>query len=60
MPACAFEADEAIEEGVKTKWLTRVEEIIGPSRTVEGMTLDKHGIRGKRSNAMLPFDRSQS
>ena len=43
MPARAFEADEAIEEGVKIKWLTSIKEIIGPSLTVERMTLDENG-----------------
>jgi formate dehydrogenase (NADP+) beta subunit len=43
MPARAFEADEAIEEGVKIKWLSSIKEIIGPSLTVERMTLDNHG-----------------
>jgi formate dehydrogenase (NADP+) beta subunit len=43
MPARAFEADEAIEEGVKIKWLTGIKEIIGPSLIVERMTLDDNG-----------------
>lgn len=43
MPARAFEADEAIEEGVKIKWLTSIKEIVGPSLTVERMTLDENG-----------------
>ncbi len=43
MPARAFEADEAIEEGVRIKWLTSIKEIIGPSLTVERMTLDENG-----------------
>jgi NADPH-dependent glutamate synthase beta subunit-like oxidoreductase len=43
MPARAFEADEAIEEGVKIKWLTSIKEIIGPSLSVERMTLDGNG-----------------
>ena len=43
MPARAFEADEAIEEGVKIKWLTSIKEIIGPSLMVERMTLDENG-----------------
>ena len=43
MPARTFEADEAIEEGVKIKWLTSIKEIIGPSLTVERMTLDENG-----------------
>ena len=43
MPAHAFEADEAIEEGVKIKWLTSIKEIIGPDLTVEMMELDANG-----------------
>jgi formate dehydrogenase (NADP+) beta subunit len=43
MPARAFEADEAIEEGIKIKWLTSIRQIVGPSLTVERMTLDDHG-----------------
>lgn len=43
MPAHAFEADEAIEEGVKIKWLTSIKEIAGPELTVEMMELDAHG-----------------
>jgi NADPH-dependent glutamate synthase beta subunit-like oxidoreductase len=43
MPARAFEADEAIEEGVKIKWLTSIKEIAGPSLRVERMRLDANG-----------------
>jgi formate dehydrogenase (NADP+) beta subunit len=43
MPARAFEADEAIEEGVKIKWLTTIKEIVGPDLTVEMMELDTNG-----------------
>ena len=43
MPAHAFEADEAIEEGVKIKWLTSIKEIAGPELTVEMMELDARG-----------------
>jgi formate dehydrogenase beta subunit len=43
MPARAFEADEAIEEGVRIKWLTAIKEISGPSLKVERMTLDENG-----------------
>jgi NADPH-dependent glutamate synthase beta subunit-like oxidoreductase len=43
MPAHAFEADEAIEEGIKIKWLTTIQEIIGPELTVEAMALDANG-----------------
>lgn len=43
MPAHAFEADEAIEEGVKIRWLTTIREIIGPDFIVETMELDAEG-----------------
>jgi formate dehydrogenase (NADP+) beta subunit len=43
MPARAFEADEAVEEGVKIKWLTTIKEIVGPDLTVEIMELDANG-----------------
>jgi len=43
MPARAFEADEAIEEGIKIKWLTTITEIVGPELTVEMMELDANG-----------------
>ena len=43
MPARAFEADEAEEEGVKIKWLTTIKEFVGPELTVERMELDAHG-----------------
>ena len=43
MPARGFEADEALEEGVKIRWLTTIREIVGPSLVVERMTLDAHG-----------------
>ena len=43
MPAHAFEADEALEEGVKIRWLTSIKEIVGPSLTVERMELDDQG-----------------
>ena len=43
MPAHEFEADEAIQEGVKIKWLTSIKEISGSSLTVERMTLNEHG-----------------
>jgi formate dehydrogenase (NADP+) beta subunit len=43
MPAHDFEADEAIEEGIKIKWLTTIKEIVGPTLTVEMMTLDEAG-----------------
>jgi NADPH-dependent glutamate synthase beta subunit-like oxidoreductase len=43
MPAHAFEADEALEEGVKIRWLTSIREISGASLTVERMVLDANG-----------------
>ena len=43
MPAHGFEADEALEEGVKIKWLTTIKEISGPELTVERMDLDADG-----------------
>ena len=42
MPAHAFEADEAIEEGVKIKWLTTIHrECTGSDLTVEKMELGR-------------------
>jgi NADPH-dependent glutamate synthase beta subunit-like oxidoreductase len=43
MPAHAFEADEALEEGVKVRWLTSIKEVAGPSLTVEVMELGPDG-----------------
>jgi NADPH-dependent glutamate synthase beta subunit-like oxidoreductase len=43
MSAHTFEADEALEEGVKIKWLTSIKEIVGPTLTVEAMELDGEG-----------------
>ena len=43
MPAHAFEADDALEEGVKIKWLTTIKEISGSDLTVERMALDDSG-----------------
>jgi formate dehydrogenase (NADP+) beta subunit len=43
MPARAFEADEALSEGIKIKWLTTIKEIVGPELTVEMMELDADG-----------------
>jgi NADPH-dependent glutamate synthase beta subunit-like oxidoreductase len=39
MPAHAFEADEAIEEGVKIRWLTTIKDFDGESLRVERMDL---------------------
>ena len=43
MPAHEFEADEALSEGVKIKWLTTIREIAGPTLTIERMELDAKG-----------------
>jgi NADPH-dependent glutamate synthase beta subunit-like oxidoreductase len=43
MPAHAFEADEALAEGLKIRWLTTIREIVGPNLTVEVMALDANG-----------------
>ncbi|HVB69613.1 MAG TPA: NAD(P)-binding protein, partial [Acetobacteraceae bacterium] len=43
MPAHAFEAEEALSEGVKIRWLTTIREIAGPALTVERMTVDAEG-----------------
>ena len=43
MPAHAFEADEALEEGIKIKWLTTIKQISGAELTVETMELDAAG-----------------
>jgi NADPH-dependent glutamate synthase beta subunit-like oxidoreductase len=43
MPAQALEMEEAVEEGVKIKWLTTIKEIVGPDLTVEMMELDADG-----------------
>jgi NADPH-dependent glutamate synthase beta subunit-like oxidoreductase len=43
MPAHTFEADEAIEEGVKINWLRTIKEIDKNSLKVEEMELDKNG-----------------
>jgi len=43
MPAHPFEADEALAEGIKIKWLTTIKEISGSELTVERMELDENG-----------------
>ncbi len=43
MPAHGFEADEAIEEGVKIHWLRTIKEIDQTRFTVEVMQVDEHG-----------------
>ncbi len=43
MSAHAFEADEALAEGVKIKWLTTITAIDASALTVEKMRIDEHG-----------------
>ncbi len=43
MPAHAFEADEAMEEGVKINWLRTIKEIDEITFTVERMAIDEQG-----------------
>ena len=43
MPAHDFEAEEAIEEGVKINWLRTIKEIDCTTMTVEVMELDENG-----------------
>jgi len=43
MPAHAFEADEAIEEGIKIKWLTTIKDFAGHTLTVERMDIGPDG-----------------
>jgi NADPH-dependent glutamate synthase beta subunit-like oxidoreductase len=43
MRAQAFEADEAMEEGVKFKWLTTIKGMEGSDLTLEQMELDANG-----------------
>jgi formate dehydrogenase (NADP+) beta subunit len=43
MPANAFEADEALTEGVKIKWLTTIKAIEGGDLTIERMRIDEEG-----------------
>ncbi|HET7220693.1 MAG TPA: FAD-dependent oxidoreductase, partial [Vicinamibacterales bacterium] len=42
MPAHDFEADDAIEEGIKIHWLRTIKEIDGTTLRVEVMRLDEH------------------
>jgi formate dehydrogenase (NADP+) beta subunit len=44
MPAHPFEADEAIEEGVRMHWLRTIKAIDGRTLTLEVMTLDADGF----------------
>ena len=43
MPARAFEADEAVEEGVEIKWLSTIREMSGSQIMIERMELDSEG-----------------
>jgi NADPH-dependent glutamate synthase beta subunit-like oxidoreductase len=44
MPAHTFEADEAIEEGIRIHWLRTIKQIDGTTFTVEVMKLDDRGF----------------
>jgi 2-oxoacid:acceptor oxidoreductase delta subunit (pyruvate/2-ketoisovalerate family) len=43
MPAHDFEVEEALEEGVLTRWLNMIREVDDTTLTVEEMTLDEQG-----------------
>ena len=43
MPAREFEVEEALEEGVLTRWLSMIRQVDGQTITVEEMTLDENG-----------------
>ena len=43
MPAHGFEADEALAEGIKIRWLTTIKDIQGGTMTVERMALGADG-----------------
>ncbi|WCF13633.1 FAD-dependent oxidoreductase [Edwardsiella piscicida] len=43
MPAHAFEAEEAMEEGIKINWLRTIRNIDSTTVTVEQMTIDDQG-----------------
>ena len=43
MPAHGFEADEALAEGVKIRWLSTIRQISGDALTVERMVVDPAG-----------------
>jgi 2-oxoacid:acceptor oxidoreductase delta subunit (pyruvate/2-ketoisovalerate family) len=43
MPAHDFEVEEALEEGVKVKWLSTIKQSSGGSLTIERMELDDKG-----------------
>ncbi len=43
MPAHDFELEEALEEGVKVKWLSTITEAAGATLTIEKMELDAEG-----------------
>ena len=44
MPAHPFEADEALEEGIKIHWLRTIKQFDGTTVTVEVMALDSSGF----------------
>jgi NADPH-dependent glutamate synthase beta subunit-like oxidoreductase len=43
MPAHAFELSEALEEGIKVKWLSTIRQIDAPQVSIEQMQLDANG-----------------
>ncbi len=43
MPAHAFELNEALEEGIKVKWLSTIRRIDAPRLSIEQMQLDANG-----------------
>ena len=43
MPAHDFEVEEALEEGVVTRWLSMIRQVEDSTMTVEEMTLDEQG-----------------
>ena len=51
MPAHAFEADEAIEEGVKIHWLRTIKQIDGTTVTVEVMASTAPGSRSRPASS---------
>ena len=52
MAARDFEADEAVEEGVKIKWLTTIKEITGPRLPSRSWKLDAGGRPSPQAGSM--------
>ena len=51
MPAHEFEADEAIAEGMKIKWLTTIKEIVGPTLRSSGWHSTTRAGRSRPANS---------